>query len=66
MTTSTDCDIPDEWTRTDLEQLADDLERSVQVRTDELVRLGEDGPHRRRLQEEVRLLQEVKKALGSS
>ncbi len=55
--------IPDNWTRADLEQLADDLGQSIQVRQDELRRLGEHAGHRRRINQETQLLRQVKKRL---
>ena len=58
--------IPDNWTRANLEQLADDLRQSLQVRHDELRRLGEDAGHMRRINQETRLLRQVEKRLSGS
>ncbi|MFT4049167.1 MAG: RHS repeat-associated core domain-containing protein [Solirubrobacterales bacterium] len=56
--------IPTSWTREQLRDLAADLRASIRVRRDELARRGEDGPHRRRLQQEEQLLKQVNRRLG--
>ena len=53
-------------TRSDLEQLADDLKKSIRTRQAEQVRLGEHGPHRERLRQEQRLLRQILKKLSGS
>jgi RHS repeat-associated protein len=58
--------VPDHWTREQLEDLEDDLERSIAVREAEQRRLGEDPAHRRRIEEERQLLRQVQKKLSGS
>jgi hypothetical protein len=58
--------VPDGWTREQLEELQDDLQTSIRTRQAEQRRLGEDGPHRRRINEEIQLLRQVQKKLGGS
>jgi RHS repeat-associated protein len=56
--------VPENWRRSDLEDLADDLRGSIQTRKNEQNRLGEDGPHRERLRQEERLLRQIERILG--
>lgn len=58
--------IPSNWTKEQLEQLEADLEQSIRTRKQGLIDLGEDAAHSRRLQEETRLLRQVKKKLSGS
>ncbi len=58
--------VPDSWTREQLEELQDDLQTSIRTRQAEQQRLGEDGPHRRRINEEIQLLRQVQKKLSGS
>lgn len=58
--------VPDNWTRADLEELADDLQQSIRTRQNEQIQLGEHGPHRARLGQEERLLQQILKRLSGS
>jgi hypothetical protein len=56
--------VPDDWTDDQLEELEDDLPKSIGTREREQQRLGEDGPHRRRINEERRLLEQIRRKLG--
>jgi RHS repeat-associated protein len=58
--------VPAHWTTEDLIDLADDLRTSIATRKAEQLRLGEDGPHRRRIAEEERLLRQIEKILSGS
>lgn len=55
--------VPDNWTGEMLEDAATTLRRSIRARNDEARRLGEDPGHRRRINEEERLLRQIEKAL---
>lgn len=50
----------------DLENFAGDLRRSIAARQRNAVRLGEDGPHRRRIEQELELLRRANKILSGS
>lgn len=52
--------IPGSWTQEQLEELAHDLQISIETREREMRLLGEDGPHRRRLEEERDLLRQLR------
>ncbi len=58
--------IPKSWSHSMLRELAADLRISIGTRRREMRRLGEDGPHRRRLQQEERLLRQIEKRLSGS
>ena len=58
--------VPGNWTSGQLEELAGDLRSSISTRKLEQARLGEHGPHRRRIFEEERLLRQVEKKLSGS
>ena len=58
--------VPDSWTREQLEELKDDLQTSIRTRQAEQRWLGEDGPHRRRMNEELRLLRQIEKKLSGT
>ena len=53
------------WRRR-LEELEEDLQTSIRTRQAEQRRLGEDGPHRRRINDELRLLRQVQKKVSGS
>ncbi|RVX42174.1 intein/RHS repeat-associated protein [Nonomuraea polychroma] len=55
--------VPKEWAREELEELAEDLRKSIKFRKDEQARMGEDGPHRRRINEERNLLRQIERRL---
>jgi RHS repeat-associated protein len=57
---------PPNWTREQLGELAADLRVSILRRKDELIQLGEHGPHRARIGEEEQLLRQIEKALSGS
>jgi hypothetical protein len=62
--------VPDNWDDEYLEELEDDLETSIRNRESVQRQKGESSPrgagHRRRIDEERRLLRQVKKRLGRS
>lgn len=58
--------VPSSWRRSELEELAHDLRGSVRARQNEQQRLGEDGPHRGRIGEELQLLRQIEKVLSGS
>jgi len=58
--------VPQNWTRSELEQLADDLRTSITNRKAEQVQLGEHGPHRARIAEEERFLRMIEKILSGT
>ena len=58
--------VPKDWTREDMRESADALRRSLATRRAEARRLGEDGPHRRRINEEEKLLRQIMKKLSGS
>ena len=58
--------VPKTWTQPDLEELAADLRASIRTRQNEQLRLGEHGPHQRRIAQEMRLLRQIDKALSGS
>jgi RHS repeat-associated protein len=49
-----------------LNELKDDLKKSIETRKNEQNRLGEDGPHRERIRQEERLLRQIEKKLSGS
>lgn len=57
---------PRDWTRPQLEEAAADLERSIQIRRREQAMLGEESKHRDRIQEEERLLRQIRKRLSGT
>jgi RHS repeat-associated protein len=58
--------IPEKWARETLEEAAKNLRESINNRKGEQKRRGEDGPHRRRIQEEEDLLRRLEKELSGS
>ncbi|MBV9156363.1 MAG: PAAR domain-containing protein [Acidobacteriaceae bacterium] len=58
--------VPSNWTRDQLGDLKSDLEKSIEFRKQEQVQLGEDGPHRARINDEERLLRQINKKLSGS
>jgi hypothetical protein len=58
--------VPGSWTDEELEQIADDLEQSIDNRKAEQGRLGEDPANRRRIADEERLLRQMEKKLSGS
>lgn len=58
--------IPKNWTREQLQESAAELRSSIQRRQAEQVRLGEEGGHRARIQQEQRLLRQIEKKLSGS
>jgi RHS repeat-associated protein len=58
--------VPENWTREQLEKLAQDLRSSIARRKAEQACLGEHGPHRHRIHEEELLLRAVEKVLSGS
>jgi len=58
--------VPDSWSKDDLEWTRDELKESIKTRKAEAQRLGEDGPHRERLRQEEQLLRAVEKKLSGS
>jgi RHS repeat-associated protein len=58
--------VPDHWTREQLEELEEDLQTSIRTRQQEQLTLGEDGPHRARINEELQLLRQIQKKLSGS
>ncbi len=55
--------VPKHWTKEQVEDAIRELEESIKTRKAEQVRLGEDGPHRRRIGEEEDFLRKLKKRL---
>lgn len=58
--------VPENWTREDLEEAAHELQQSIKVREQEQIRLGEEGAHRARIEQERQLLRQIEKKLGGS
>jgi hypothetical protein len=58
--------VPSNWTKQQPEKSADALRASIKQRKDELIRLGEESNHRRRIGEEEHLLRQVEKRLSGS
>ncbi len=58
--------VPPDWTPEDLEQIRDDLKRSIQTRQAEQAVKGEDPGHRARINAEIQLLRQVQKKLSGS
>jgi len=58
--------VPPDWTPEDLEQIRDDLEKSIQTRQQAQIDLGEESRHRARINAEIRLLRQVQKKLSGS
>ncbi len=52
--------------RDELEDLRDDLKKSIKRRKEEASDLGEHGPHRRRINEESAYLRKVTRKLSGS
>lgn len=58
--------IPGHWTDNDLRQLAREIPRSIRQRKYNARKYGEDPGHRRRIQDEERLLRQIDKRLSGS
>ena len=58
--------LPKEWTRDQLEQLRDDLVKSIPKRRLVNIKKGPDQRHGNRIREEERLLRQIEKTLGGS
>lgn len=58
--------VPDEWTKDDLEHARDELRESIKRRNEEQVQKGEEGGHRDRIRREERLLRQIEKKLSGS
>jgi len=58
--------VPKSWSREQLMEAAQELKQSIEVRSQELIRLGEEGGHRARIEQERQLLRQVEKKLGGS
>jgi len=58
--------IPSHWTMDDLEEAKEALEESIKQRKLEQIKLGEDGPHRRRITEEEGILKIITKKISGS
>jgi len=58
--------VPDKWTKEDLEHAAQNLRESIKRRKQELIDLGEDAAHRKRVGEEEQLLRQIEKKLSGS
>jgi RHS repeat-associated protein len=56
--------VPTNWTRAQLLEAAQELRLSIEIRSQELLRLGEEGAHRARIEEERRLLLQIEKKLN--
>jgi hypothetical protein len=58
--------VPEDAKPEQLNELKDDLKKSIETRKNEQNRLGEDGPHRERIRQEERLLRQIEKKLSGS
>jgi len=58
--------VPDNWTRDEMEQLADELRQSIQTRKDAMIDLGDSASHANRIREEEQLLRQIEKKLSGS
>jgi len=58
--------VPENIKPEKLEELKEDLDKSIDTRKDEQNRLGEDGPHRERIRQEERLRRQIEKILSGS
>jgi uncharacterized protein YukE len=58
--------VPPEWTPEDLQQIQEDLKKSIETRQQEQIDLGEEPGHRARINAEIRLLRQVQKKLSGS
>lgn len=57
---------PGSWSRRELQEVAEELEASIRTRVQEQLRLGEEGAHRARINDELRLLRQIERLLGRS
>ena len=55
--------VPGDWSREMLNDAASTLRHSIKTRKDELQRLGEEPAHRKRINDEERLLRQIEKAI---
>jgi len=58
--------VPRSWTRDQLKEAAYELRRSIEFRSREMSRFGEDAGHRFRIGQELRLLRQIEKKLSGS
>ena len=58
--------VPDSWTKEDLEFARDELKESIKTRNQEAAQKGEDPGHRERIRREEQMLRAVEKKLGGS
>lgn len=58
--------VPPDWTPEDLQQIQEDLKKSIETRQQEQLDLGEEPRHRARINAELRLLRQVQKKLSGS
>ena len=58
--------VPPDWTPADLQQIQEDLAKSIETRQQEQIDLGEEPGHRARINAELRLLRQVQKKLSGS
>jgi hypothetical protein len=58
--------VPENWTKEDLEDAARELRGSIARRTLEQIERSEDPAHRRRIEQERRLLRQIEKKLRGS
>jgi hypothetical protein len=58
--------VPDNWTDEDVEVGIEELEKSIDFRKQEQLRLGEHGPHRERIRQEEKLLRQLRKKQSGS
>ncbi|MFB4285026.1 hypothetical protein ACBJ59_57855 [Nonomuraea sp. MTCD27] len=57
--------VPDRWTTEVLQNLADDLRKSIK-RQEASIQMGEDPARRRRIHQEERLLRQIEKKLSGT
>jgi Pretoxin HINT domain len=58
--------VPSDMTTEQMEELESDLQQSISTRQAEQDALGEDGPHRARINDEIRFLRQIQNTLGGS
>ena len=58
--------MPKDWTRENVEDVAEELVESIGRRQEEQLELGEHGPHRRRINEEEKFLRQLEHQLENS
>ena len=58
--------VPDNWSREQMEEAAENLKQSIKRRSEEQIQLGEEGGHRARIDDERDLLRQIEKKLSGS